>query len=271
MINKTGHTVNQMRTFRISNFIPMYYKTVSRLTFITILLLGLPMFLSAQYSYEEQRIKEKPFSESKWKKLKRDIDYSGTFKEEREAAKESTEQPEEGRRGEEQTSQTPQNTRNWSNRSMFQGSDALKYIFFAVAIAALVFILWRIVQAQMKLKNSTVKKRQIIDMEQSVDEIEESDLERFLREALGCDDYKMAIRVYYLMIIKGLSDKKLITWKKDKTNTTYIREMRKTDYYERFKQVTRDFEKAWFGENEITKTDFQRLQPQFQSFVNTIK
>lgn len=246
-----------------------------KLIFITIFLFGLPMLLSAQYSYEEQRIEEKPFNESKWKKLKRNIDYSGEFKEDAKETEEAEdgeievemEMPEEGRRSEEQPTQ---NNRNWSDRSMFQGSDTLKYIFFAIAIAALVFILWRIIQAQMKLKNSTIKK-QIADLEQAVDEIEESDLDRFLRQALESDNYKMAIRVYYLMIIKGLSDKELIKWKKDKTNTTYIREMKKTDYYDRFKKITRDFEKSWFGEDEVTKSDFQRLQPDFQSFVNVIK
>lgn len=231
---------------------------------ITILLLGLPMLLSAQYSYEDQPIEEKPFSEKKWEKLKRDIDYSGEFVEKDE--KGEAEVSEEGRRGEEQSTRKP----NRLDGAMFQGSDTLKYIFFAIAIAALVFVLWRIIQAQMKLKNPTVK-RQISDLEQAVDEIEESDLDRFLREALESDNYKMAIRVYYLMIIKGLSDKELIKWKKDKTNRTYIREMKTTDYYKQFKQITGDFEKAWFGENEVTKNDFQRLQPEFQSFVNVIK
>ena len=222
------------------------------------------MWLSAQYSYEEQPIEEKPFSESKWEKLKRNIDYSGEYVEKKDEREEG-EAPEEGRRGEEQE-QPPIS----SNSPMFQGSTTLKYIFFGLAIAALAFILWRIIQAQMKLKNPKVKK-QIIDLEQAVDEIEESDLERLLRESLEGTDYKMAIRVYYLMIIKGLSDKELIKWKKDKTNRTYVREMKKSDYYDQFKQITRDFEKAWFGEDEVKQSDFQRLQPNFQSFVNIIK
>ncbi|MFK7947155.1 MAG: hypothetical protein AB8G11_06185 [Saprospiraceae bacterium] len=232
---------------------------------ITILLIGFPILLSAQYSYEEQPIEEKPFSETKWEKLKRNIDYSSEFKEEKEETRED-ETVGEGRRGEEQE----QNQPNWANRTMFQGNDALKYIFFGIAIVALVFVLWRIVQAQMKLKNPKIKK-QIADLEQAVDKIEESDLDRLLRESLKSDNYKMAIRVYYLMIIKGLSDKELINWKKDKTNTTYIREMRKTDYYDKFKQITREFEKAWFGEKGVSQEDFQRLQPEFQRFVNVIK
>ena len=239
--------------------------TVNRIVFI-ILLIGFPILLSAQYNYEEQTIEEKPFSETKWEKLKRNIDYSGEYVEEKKDKAKESETPEEGRRGEEQQ----QNKPNWSDRSMFQGSETLKYIFFGVAILALVFVLWRLIQAQMKLRNPKVKK-QIADLEQAVDEIQESDLDRLLRESMASDNYKMAIRVYYLMIIKGLSDKELIKWKKGKTNRTYVREMRKTDYYDRFKYLTREFEKTWFGEKAISQTDFQRLHPDFQSFVNGIK
>lgn len=229
---------------------------------ITILLIGFPILLSAQYNYEEQTITEKPFNETKWNKLKRSIDYSGEATEKEIKKSESSE---EGRRN-----NSENKTPNWSNRTMFQGSDTLKYIFFGIAIMALVFVLWRIIQAQMKLKNPKIRK-QITELEQAVDEIQESDLDKFLRKALQSNDYKMAIRVYYLMIIKGLSDKELIKWKKDKTNSAYVRELRTTKYYDQFRQITRDFEKSWFGEQEISQTTFQKLQPEFQRFVRVIK
>ena len=73
------------------------------------------------------------------------------------------------------------------------------------------------------------------------------------------------------MIIKELSDKKLIKWKKDKTNNAYVRELRTTEYHQNFREITRNFERAWFGEGDIQKGDFQKLQPQFQGFVNSIK
>ena len=39
----------------------------------------------------------------------------------------------------------------------------------------------------------------------------ESDLERYLREALASKNYRLAIRIYYLMMLKSLHEKSLIT------------------------------------------------------------
>ena len=242
----------------MTNFIKMDYKNIT----LGILLLIFPVLLMAQNGYDEQVIQEKPFSESRWNKLKKNLDYSDNGlakkKKEKDANLEN-----EGRRGRQQDNLP-------SGGAMFQGSKTLKIVFFTIAILALALVIWKLVQAQMKLKNPKVK-QQIADLEEAVENIQESDLERFLREALEGNNYKLAIRVYYLMIIKALADKKLIKWKKDKTNNAYVREMKKTEYYNRFKTITRQFERTWFGENEITKQDFQKLQPEFSGFVNTIK
>ena len=57
-----------------------------------------------------------------------------------------------------------------------------------------------------------------VSIENFSDAVSETELERWLREALERSDYRLAIRIYYLMVIKELSDRKWITWKKDKTN-----------------------------------------------------
>lgn len=227
---------------------------------ITLIFIALPMLSSAQYSYEEQSLKEGTFNKKNWEKAVQDLNYSEGQKTKK---KKVEKELEEGRRTEDYEP-------TWSNKTMLQGSNTLKIIFFSIAILALVFVIWKIVQAQMKLKNPKVRKK-IEHIDEVIEDIHETDLERFLREALASDNYKMAIRVYYLMIIKDLSDKKMITWKKDKTNNAYVREMRTTEYYQNFRDITRDFERSWFGEKEIQQADFQKLQPQFEGFVNSIK
>ena len=225
--------------------------------------MALPMFTLGQ-SYDDAPIKEGTFSKKNWKQTIEDLEYSESASSKKKRRED--ELAEEGRRGEAQQEYEP----SWAERTMFQGNNTIKIIFFGLAILALAFVIWKIVQAQMKLKNPKVRKKtEFID--DVVEDIHETDLERFLREALASDNYKMAIRVYYLMIIKELSNKKMITWKKDKTNNAYVREMKPTEYYQNFREVTRDFERSWFGEKEIQQADFQKLQPQFEGFVNSIK
>lgn len=230
---------------------------------ITLFFMVLPDFILAQ-NYNETPIKEGTFSKKNWKETIEDLEYSESTSSKKK--KEEDALAEVGRRGKQQQSYGP----GWAERTMFQGNNTIKVIFFSIAVLALVFVIWKIVQAQMKLKNPKVRK-QVDFIEDVVEDIHETDLERFLREALTSDNYKMAIRIYYLMIIKELANKKLIIWKKDKTNNIYVREMRTTEYYQNFREITRNFERAWFGEKEVEKTDFQKLQPQFEGFVMSIK
>ena len=48
--------------------------------------------------------------------------------------------------------------------------------------------------------------------------IHESDLDKFIKQAESEEKYNLAIRLYYLAIIKELSLGKLIKWKRNKTN-----------------------------------------------------
>lgn len=252
----------------------MIEKSVYKFLLIAMIFIALPSFVLAQNGYDDEVIKEKPFSKKTWEKTKRGLDYSGEMppkekeKSENETQKEGEEyqNENEGRRGEEQI----ERGESWFDNSFLEGNRTLKIVFYTIAILALIFVLWRIVKAQMQLRNPKVRQR-VEHLEQAVEDIHESDLERFLREALAEGNHKLAIRVYYLMIIKGLSEKQMIKWKKDKTNNAYVREMKKTEHYERFRDITRSFEKTWYGEKEIQQADFQRLEPQFQSFVSSIK
>jgi hypothetical protein len=226
--------------------------------------MALPITEFSAQSYDDAPIKEGTFSKKNWKSTIEDLEYSESSASKKK--RKENEVAEEGRRGEAEESYEP----GWAERTMFQGNNAIKIIFFSIAIFALVFMIWKIVQAQMKLKNPKVRK-QVDFIEDVVEDIQETDLERFLRDALVSDNYKMAIRVYYLMIIKELANKKLIIWKKDKTNSVYVREIQATEYYQNFREITRNFERVWFGEKEVEKADFQKLQPQFEGFVSSIK
>jgi hypothetical protein len=108
-------------------------------------------------------------------------------------------------------------------------------------------------------------------LENIEDNLHESDLERALRLALEAQDYRLAIRIYYLTIIKELSLKDMIKWKRDKTNGQYVREMLEKPEGTAFRSLTVSFERAWYSNETIMLKHFEALNPQFQSFISAIK
>ncbi|NUO02845.1 MAG: DUF4129 domain-containing protein, partial [Saprospiraceae bacterium] len=70
--------------------------------------------------------------------------------------------------------------------------------------------------------------------------------------------------------LKKLSQQQLVFWKKDKTNRDYLRELSHTTLHQPFREVTRDFEWAWYGDVVVGKKDFEQMQGPFQEMLSLI-
>ena len=100
-------------------------------------------------------------------------------------------------------------------RAPFQiSSDFLRVIGFIVIAALLIFLLLKLLGKGLFSNTKVAKQKSII--KQLEDDPMESDLDRFLREAMENHDYRLAIRIYYIMLLKALHEKNFIIWKKDK-------------------------------------------------------
>lgn len=107
-------------------------------------------------------------------------------------------------------------------------------------------------------------------MEKMEESLHETDLERALRLALESKNYKAAIRIYYLAVIKECSSRKLIKWKKDKTNHQYLMELLSTPFSRDFATVTLRYEQAWYGDQDIELGHYENLKPAFDQLLSKI-
>ena len=107
-------------------------------------------------------------------------------------------------------------------------------------------------------------------MEKMEERLHETDLERALRLALEAKNYKAAIRIYYLAVIKECSSRKLIKWKKDKTNHQYLMELLSTPFSRDFAKLTLKYEQAWYGDQEIKLGHYENLRPAFDQLLSEI-
>ena len=102
-------------------------------------------------------------------------------------------------------------------------------------------------------------------------EIPKSELERRLEEALANNDYRLATRIYFIFIIKELSDKSLIHWEKEKTNYSYLLEMRNHQHYNAFSEAIMLYELIWYGKRKVSVDDYKSIEPVFKTFLTKIE
>ena len=109
-----------------------------------------------------------------------------------------------------------------------------------------------------------------IDEEQNPVEIPKTELEKALEQALNDGNYRAAIRIYFIFIIKDLSEKNWIKWKKDKTNMVYLYEMSNREEYNHFNSSVILYEVVWFGKESLTREEYNRVEPVFQKMLNKL-
>ena len=102
-------------------------------------------------------------------------------------------------------------------------------------------------------------------------EIPKSELELLLDDALAKEDYREAIRIYFIFTIRGLIKKDWIEWEKEKTNFSYLTEMRGNQYETQFESCVSVYEIVWYGERDISKEEFKILEPRFKNLVSNLE
>lgn len=144
--------------------------------------------------------------------------------------------------------------------------DIFLWALFISALAFFVYKVYKTNRVALFSANPQMKNTYTIGEEN----IHEINFESAITDAENEGNYRLAVRLYYLKNLKLLTDKELIDWQLNKTNTDYIRELANTNYYEDFQKSTRAFEYAWYGNMPVSKEEYEIIKDQFITFQKSI-
>lgn len=102
------------------------------------------------------------------------------------------------------------------------------------------------------------------------EDIHELNLDGLLQQAIENKDFRLAIRYYYLTTLKGLSNKELIDYHKDKTNSEYLFEIENKEMRTHFSYLSYVYSYVWYGEFPVDENSFKVAQNKYQSFLKSI-
>ncbi|MDX2301482.1 MAG: hypothetical protein NW226_01725 [Microscillaceae bacterium] len=152
----------------------------------------------------------------------------------------------------------------------FKLSDPMKVILFTGLIVVLAFLVIWIVSSNTQVKIKTKDFKVDFLENAQVTEISIETLREHLEAELKSGNYRVALRIYYLLIIKTLHDKGLILWKKEKTNRQYILELKGQPHDVDFAYLTRTYEMIWYGDKFFEPTYMQESCHSFEKFLNNL-
>lgn len=201
-----------------------------------------PDELEATRSYQSGAVPLRPFDEGKWQKIVEGINY--------------TEEPSEIR---EQKLFGP-----W-------GGALLRLISYTVIVGVLVLLVYyvgRYVSFGLKIQRTKLESE---DLEKPVEDIGTLDIRQLLEQAKREGNFKLAVRLYYLDLLRRLNEKGAIAWKKDKTNREYLAELFSADFFfDDIRRLTLSYEAVWYGDHNLRADSFAVISTRFENINSKI-
>ena len=194
----------------------------------------------------------------KWEKIAEKYDYS--------KEKEEKEQPK-NKLPESKKTENPNNSKLSAATKAF-----IKYTLFGIVILILIFIGYQLIRNGKLWDNKKLEKPKVYTLENLEENLAEANIDLFLQDALSSSDFRLSVRLMYLNIIKALSQKEIIHWKRDKTNGDYLLEMNEHNLYSDFRKCTLVYEYVWFNElKDFNREQYEGIKPAFEQLLVAIK
>jgi len=143
-----------------------------------------------------------------------------------------------------------------------------QYVIMAAAAGLVLFLLYKAKVLEYVFPSKGIQNVQ--DYIVGQENIHEINFEEAIGNALTQRDFRLAIRLQYLKILKLLTIRELIHWKPNLTNQSYVQELEKYPYHADFVRITRYFEFAWYGDFQIDESGFKEMKDFTNSFQEKI-
>lgn len=150
--------------------------------------------------------------------------------------------------------------------------DSLAWLKYPIIILLGLLVVYILVKTIIVKRNINLNKSKITiqELEEIEEDLAAADMESMLERALAQKEFRLAIRIRYLIILRDLDNLEWISFRKDKTNFYYILELGERPETQEFKVLTRIFESIWYSDQEFSEEELMRIRARFASYSSKL-
>ena len=142
-----------------------------------------------------------------------------------------------------------------------------------LAVLVIVLVIYLIVKALINKegqwifgKNTNKRAIQYSDIEKNIHLL---DFQKLIKESIQNEEKRLAIRYYYLWLLKVMAQNNYIEWDIEKTNSDYLYELKNQTQREDFTYLSYLYNYIWYGEFEIDEITFTKAENRFKKSIKT--
>lgn len=152
-------------------------------------------------------------------------------------------------------------------------SGIMSYMGYLLAGTVVLFAVYMIVKALLDKETGWIfgkSGKNIATHDLTEEDIRQMDFPSLIEETRQSANYRLAIRYYYLWLLKKMSVKEIIDWHWDKTNSEYAYEIKDSKLKKEFEYLSYLYDYSWYGEFPVDEAAFTKAEKAFRKTLNTI-
>lgn len=143
-----------------------------------------------------------------------------------------------------------------------------------IAVVIILIVIYLIVKSIMNKEGQWIFGRNSDKKIIRYDEIEKNlhlvDFEKLIKQSIQSGEKRLSIRYYYLWLLKKMSEKQVIQWDVEKTNSDYLYEIQNDQLKNNFSYLSYLYNYIWYGEFDIDDATFEKARASFEKTIQSI-
>ncbi len=145
------------------------------------------------------------------------------------------------------------------------------WIFYIILGAAVIYLAYVLLNEGGTGLFSSGKNKTITNYDDiTAENIEHADIHALIKKAENDTNYRLAIRYYYLLVLKTLSLKNHIKFEDDKTNAEYLNELNEKPFSKSFAYTSYLYNYIWYGKFSLDNSQYTKAKHNFTTLLNQV-
>ncbi len=145
------------------------------------------------------------------------------------------------------------------------------WLFVIIMIGAVGYLIYTLINEGGTGLFASKRHKSIKDYDEiTAENIEHADIHALIKKAESDNDYRLAIRYYYLLVLKTLTLKKHIKFEDDKTNAEYLNELSEKPFSTTFAYTSYLYNYIWYGKFALDNSQYDKAKHNFTNLLNQV-
>jgi hypothetical protein len=152
--------------------------------------------------------------------------------------------------------------------------NIVEILLKTIAVLIVVFVIYLIVKSILNKEGQWIfgknSDKKLIYYDAIEKNIKNVDFEKLIQSTIKSGEKRLAIRYYYLWLLKKMSVKEIIVWDIEKTNSDYLYEIKNPKLKDDFAYTSYLYNNIWYGEFDLDDVTFDKAKTTFDKTIKSI-